>query len=544
MLPAPSSAQGSKPQTWNVVQAVNHASWAAGYASVQQYTANFYPQLAPDHLNFATLLNGAKPPETGERFNYFELGCGQGVTAMLLASSYPAAHFYANDFMPAHLAGAEEMRRRGGIDNITLLDASFADLAEGSINLPLMDFISLHGVYTWISAENRSQIVRFIARYLKPGGLVYVSYNAMPGWAAASPLQRLMREFEMQSTGDSAARISKAMSFIQRLKDVGADSLSGNPDIDRRLAQMQARNSSYLAHEYLADNWQPMYHSDVARDFAMAKLEHVGSSALIMGCHEFPVEQQAMLDSVDDPALKETIKDFLLGSGFRQDIFVRGRRSVSKQQRRHLLGSYTAVPALPLDQIIDRVELRYAGNPFGRQFVGGLVRALMSNALIIDELIQLPGAMGDQELVLFTLACLSELGAVHLVAGGQTSTKLAAPHALNVAIANSALNEEGGWSALASPAGHSGLHLTLLERCVFSLIHTERSQSADRLLSALMEKLNQFEPLRGRLSATSIDTSEQGLRAHLTHTLHNSLPLWKRVNAVSSCPFPPSSRAG
>lgn len=38
--------------------------------------------------------------------------------------------------------------------------------------LPQFDFITLHGIYTWVSRENRQHIVDFIARYLKPGGIV------------------------------------------------------------------------------------------------------------------------------------------------------------------------------------------------------------------------------------------------------------------------------------------------------------------------------------------------------------------------------------
>lgn len=37
-------------------------------------------------------------------------------------------------------------------------------------------------------------IVAFIDLFLKPGGLVYGSYNCMPGWAAMAPFQRLLVE--------------------------------------------------------------------------------------------------------------------------------------------------------------------------------------------------------------------------------------------------------------------------------------------------------------------------------------------------------------
>jgi hypothetical protein len=39
----------------------------------------------------------------------------------------------------------------------------------------------MHGIFSWISPK---ALVARIARRLKPGGLLYVSYDCMPGWAA------------------------------------------------------------------------------------------------------------------------------------------------------------------------------------------------------------------------------------------------------------------------------------------------------------------------------------------------------------------------
>ena len=46
------------------------------------------------------------------------------------------------------------------------------------------DFVGLHGVWSWISNANRAAVVEFLRRKLKPGGVLYISYNASPGWAA------------------------------------------------------------------------------------------------------------------------------------------------------------------------------------------------------------------------------------------------------------------------------------------------------------------------------------------------------------------------
>jgi SAM-dependent methyltransferase len=96
--------------------------------------------------------------------------------------------------MPGHIVTANELGEAAQLPNVQHLEKSFAQLAAGEVDLPPLDFITMHGVYSWITPENRRHIVDFMARYLKPGGIVYVSYNAMPGWSAATPLQRLVLE--------------------------------------------------------------------------------------------------------------------------------------------------------------------------------------------------------------------------------------------------------------------------------------------------------------------------------------------------------------
>jgi SAM-dependent methyltransferase len=66
-----------------------------------------------------------------------------------------------------------------------LFDESFAEFA--SRDLPEFDYIGLHGIWSWISDENRAVIVDFIRRKLKVGGVLYISYNTLPGWAPLPP---------------------------------------------------------------------------------------------------------------------------------------------------------------------------------------------------------------------------------------------------------------------------------------------------------------------------------------------------------------------
>ena len=70
--------------------------------------------------------------------------------------------------------------------------ADFAD--TGRLALPRFDYIVAHGVYSWVDPPARAALRRFIDGHLKSGGLVYVSYNAMPGWTGDLPFQHLVRE--------------------------------------------------------------------------------------------------------------------------------------------------------------------------------------------------------------------------------------------------------------------------------------------------------------------------------------------------------------
>ena len=164
------------------------ANWSAGYVVDVEYTHGFYQELTPSLLGFLALLQGVQSPDPGaSSLTYCELGCGQGFSTNLLAAANPQIQFHATDFNPGHIVGAQNLARAAAVKNVHFYDDSFAEFLSRD-DLPDFDFITLHGIYSWVSPENRQTIVEFIRRKLKPGGLVYISYNTMPGWASMMPL--------------------------------------------------------------------------------------------------------------------------------------------------------------------------------------------------------------------------------------------------------------------------------------------------------------------------------------------------------------------
>jgi len=178
-----------------------------------------------------------------------------------------------------------------------MLENSFEELARGQVDLPPFDFITLHGVYTWVSRENRRHLVDIIARCLKPGGIVYVIYNALPGWAPAQPLQRLLLSQSALHAGDSGRRVLRARDFVEDLIGAQAQYFARNPGLGTALENLRGGDPAYLVHEHLHSGWEPVYHADVAGDLQAAKLDHVGSATLSTSSQTFPEAQQRLLDS-------------------------------------------------------------------------------------------------------------------------------------------------------------------------------------------------------------------------------------------------------
>jgi SAM-dependent methyltransferase len=315
------------------------SDWTSGYVAELEYSQGVYREMAPGLLRLNLLLKQADasalsgtPPSTPLR--YAELGCGHGLTATMIAASHPGAEVHATDFNPAHVAGAIRLAVQANLKNIHFYEHSFAEFLTA--DLPMFDVVALHGVYSWISDENRALIRDFLYAKLKPGGICYISYNVLPGWAPAMPMRKLMIELgEGNKAQPMAARIDGALEFLGKMQKANAGYFKANPMAATRLEGMQKHSRNYLAHEYMNRDWTLFYHCDVARELAGAKLTfaasaHAGDHVDIVN---LTVDQQQLLAGVSDPAVRETVRDFLVNQQFRRDIFAKGLLRLSAQEQ-------------------------------------------------------------------------------------------------------------------------------------------------------------------------------------------------------------------
>lgn len=293
-------------------------AWTAGYVADVVYTYGYYQELNPLRLKLAFLNRGLVFPEVGTAC---ELGFGQGLSTNIHAAA-AVTTWFGTDFNPSQTSFAQELAQTSGA-GAQLYDESFEEFSSRT-DLPDFDFIGLHGIWSWISDENRHVIVEFIRKKLKVGGVLYVSYNTMPGWSGFAPMRHLMTQHAdlLGSEGRGIiSRIDGAMEFSERLLSTKPRFSISNPRVAERLGKMKEHDRHYLAHEYFNKDWHPMYFSQLAEWLGAAKVQYACSAMYSDHVEKINLtpEQQAFLSEIPNVLFQQTTRDFLLDIQFRKD---------------------------------------------------------------------------------------------------------------------------------------------------------------------------------------------------------------------------------
>ena len=294
------------------------------YVTDVPYVRGYEKHLSPMQLRLCAALNGFRSPSVTS-FDFCELGCAQGDTIVALAASFPNARFVGIDLNPAHVATARTLASAGAVDNVRFIEGDFSDLRDG--DLGTFDFMTAHGVLSWVSPDKRKIVLDLMSRKLKAGGLAYVSYNALPGWAAVEPLRQLILAGAALASGNSADRARAGLELTRMLDESGAYYFEANPAARKMLATMKDMSMSYVVHEYLHAHWVPMYFAQVAGEMAERDLYFVGQLPAYLNYRDLAIPEslQPVFKSISDRVAFEGLKDFALNTYFRTDVFVKGR---------------------------------------------------------------------------------------------------------------------------------------------------------------------------------------------------------------------------
>ncbi len=388
------------------------AEWSQGYVTDVSYTNSYFRELSPTWLNHVAAMQGARPRQLADGFTHIDLGCGLGQTSVVLAGCFPQGRFYGVDFNPAHIDTAQHVAAQLGLSNVTFIERAFEELLDA--DLPQFDFITLHGIWSWIGEGARKAVQRFIYEKLKPGGIAYNSYNCLPGWAGDAPIRRLLLELGALHQGDSASRAEKASKDALELANLKQGYFRSQPAAVDQIAKLSKRQANYLAHEYLNAAWTTFYSIDVADEMASSKLTYLGSATLMDNFLELLLGDPAAQHCRKQPTerLRQLSQDFLTGQRFRRDVFVRGHARLARAEiARNMREQCFALPG-SIEDFADKAKVPRGEITFDTNAMGVIRTAVSQGAASLAEMHEVAGqgkAPPDLERTVLMLTAVGRL---------------------------------------------------------------------------------------------------------------------------------------
>lgn len=448
------------------------STWSEGYVGDINYTYGYYQELNPQRIIIPFLIEGLMPPKIQ---NACELGFGQGVSLNVHAMA-GQAKWYGTDFNPSHAFFAQNMANQSDADKVYISDQGFKEFCARE-DLPEFDFIGLHGIWSWISDENRDIIVDFLRRKLKVGGVLYISYNTLPGWAAISPVRHLLVEHERINFSSAQNRVNHTKSALEagkKVLELSQRLCNSSPTLIPKIDELLGLDPHYLTHEYLNTYWQPMYFSQIEELLSSAKLNYACSVNYLEDFPEclFSPEQQEYFKTIENPSFAQTIKDYMLNKQFRRDYWVKGQQRLNLAEATEIWKTLSVLLVLQRNEVPMSISA-YRQTDLLPEVFDPILDILADNKIhsVADILTELNGKLSDNE-VFNALALLYGKQDI-LLAQPNEYIEQARPRCAKL---NRYLLERARISneicVLASPVTGEGMLLGLLDQ-LFALAHQE-----------------------------------------------------------------------
>jgi hypothetical protein len=171
-----------------------------------------------------------------------------------------------------------------------------------------------------VQAEARA----FLQAFLKPGGLVYICYNALPGWSSFLPIREVMRTFTEDLDLPPVERADEAIRILKMLRDDKIPFISSSSNVRRELRRISGQSRRYLAHEFLNVHWMPRFFSEVC-----AEMDSIGLSFSCTARLTGSASRKKLLarfadfiDSQKSPEKREAAISMVVNDRLRRDIYV------------------------------------------------------------------------------------------------------------------------------------------------------------------------------------------------------------------------------
>jgi SAM-dependent methyltransferase len=270
-----------------------------------------FPRTHPEHLFAVSALYGRSAPRI-EGARVLELGCARGGNLLPMALDLPGATFVGVDLSARQIDEAARRAAALGLRNVTFRHASITDLdaTDGDF-----DYILCHGVYSWVPAPVREAILRVCHARLRPNGVAYVSFNALPGWHLLQTLRDfVLRHVPVEAPAPRRLALAR-QAFTVLGEAVRNERTPYAAWLRDELANLAAADDGYVFHEYLEADNVAVYLADFVAAAKQHRLAWLGDADLRLA------GASLRLAGGDPVALAQSV-DFAAGRRFRAALLV------------------------------------------------------------------------------------------------------------------------------------------------------------------------------------------------------------------------------
>lgn len=371
---------------------------------------------SPVVLNYLAALGGHAAPSLEGPFRFLVCGERTARSAATLAAAFPQGEFHIIETDPAFRERIRALVIEVGMTNVILHDVDLDDPEAPPLELPELDYVSVHGLYAQVGPVGQESLHQILRGRLRPGGLAFLSYCAFPGWASLTPLRALLREAARKSHAEEG-EVSGPLELAERLRREGAQYFRDVPMAATVLDLYASLPAQALLREFLSPKQEPVGFDVVSARLEECGLGFVGSHPVHLNYVDMavPAPLRAACHAVRDRRERERLMDFILNTKVREDIYVkRGdeQPTPTAERRQEALTKVVMGTPLPPSDIewvrqFEHASLRYVGPIFER-----LMRAVVTGAHRLHDVAERP------ELAPFGPEAVVE-AAVLLMAGGQ-----------------------------------------------------------------------------------------------------------------------------
>jgi SAM-dependent methyltransferase len=316
------------------------------------YPGHPFGETHPDHMGTLGALFGMTPAPLSS-CRVLELGCGDGANLIPIAFQWPQSEFVGLDLSEQAVARGNAFIARMGLKNIVL---RAYDIMDVSTQFGAFDYISAHGVYSWVPDPVRKKILSILHDTLSPHGIGYVSYNCYPGCHSRDIAREMMR-YHVRAVTDPQQRVKQGRAVLTLMAEASAEDSIYGFELRNQVNRLKDIDDHVLFHDDLAEVATPFYLYEVAEAAASHGLQYLCDAAFSLSRFErLPALARKQLASIpeDDAVEREQYADFIEGRSFRQSLFCRHEVKLQRKfDPRCTRKLHLATSAAPKDGPID-----------------------------------------------------------------------------------------------------------------------------------------------------------------------------------------------